>query len=46
MSERDKDLARKIIEAEKEVFPTKEDFASFKDEMKKSFSDFQDSVND
>jgi len=36
---------KKIIEANKEVFPSKEDFESFKDEMKQSFSDLQTSVD-
>ena len=35
----------KIIEAQKEIFPTKTDFESFKDEMKKDFSDLQTSVD-
>jgi hypothetical protein len=36
---------KKIIEAQKEVFPTKQDFEYFKDEMKKDFSDLQTSVD-
>jgi len=40
----DKDI-QKIIEANREVFPSKEDFESFKDEMKQSFSDLQTSVD-
>ena len=40
----DKDI-EKIIEAEKQVFPTKQDFASFKDEMKEDFSGLQTSVD-
>ena len=36
---------QKIIEANGEVFPSKEDFESFKDEMKQSFSDLQTSVD-
>ncbi|MFH1366429.1 MAG: hypothetical protein ABIH38_00375 [Patescibacteria group bacterium] len=36
---------KKIIEANKEVFPGKEDFESFKDEIKQSFSDLQTSVD-
>jgi len=36
---------QKIIEANQEVFPTKEDFESFKDELKQSFSDLQTSVD-
>ena len=36
---------QKIIESEREVFPTKEDFADFKDEMKQSFSDLQTAVD-
>ncbi len=35
----------KIIEAEKEVFPTKQDFSSFKDEMKEDFSNLESSVD-
>ena len=35
----------KIVEAQKEVFPTKQDFEYFKDEMKKDFSDLQTSVD-
>jgi len=35
----------KIVEAQKEVFPTKEDFEVFKDEMRKDFSDLQTSVD-
>lgn len=34
----------KIIEAEKQVFPTKEDLDFFKDEMKKDFSKLESSV--
>ncbi len=40
----DKDI-QKIIEANREVFPSKEDFESFKDEIKQSFSDLQTSVD-
>jgi uncharacterized coiled-coil DUF342 family protein len=40
----DKDI-QKIIEANKEVFPSKEDFEGFKDEIKQSFSDLQTSVD-
>lgn len=36
---------KKIIEANREVFPSKEDFENFKDEMKQSFSDLQTSVD-
>lgn len=36
---------KKIIEANREVFATKEDFESFKDELKQSFSDLQTSVD-
>ncbi len=36
---------QKIIEANREVFPSKEDLESFKDEMKQSFSDLQTSVD-
>ncbi len=35
----------KIIEANQEVFPSKENFESFKDEIKQSFSDLQTSVD-
>ena len=40
----DKDI-QKIIEANREVFPSKEDFESFKNEMKQSFSDLKTSVD-
>jgi hypothetical protein len=36
---------QKIIEAQKEVFATKEDFLSFKDEYKKDFSDMITAVD-
>ncbi len=36
---------QKIIEAQKEVFATKEDFLSFKDEYKKDFSDMLTAVD-
>lgn len=36
---------QKIIEANREVFPSKEDFEGFKDEIKQSFSDLQTSVD-
>lgn len=36
---------QKIIEANREVFPTKEDFESFKDEILRDFSDLQSSVD-
>ena len=35
----------KIIEVQKEVFPTKQDFEYFKDEIKRDFSDLQTSVD-
>ena len=35
----------KIVEAQKEVFPIKQDFEYFKDEIKKDFSDLQTSVD-
>lgn len=35
----------KIIEANREVFPTKEDFDAFKDEMRENFSGLQTSVD-
>lgn len=40
----DEDI-QKIIEANSEAFPTKEDFEAFKEEMRKSFSDLQTSVD-
>jgi len=40
----DEDI-QKIIGANQEVFPTKEDFLIFKDEIVKSFSDLQTSVD-
>jgi len=40
----DEDI-KKIIEANLEVFPTKEDFEKFKEELRKSFSDLQTSVD-
>lgn len=36
---------KKIIEANREVFATKEDFESFREEMRKAFSELQDSVD-
>ena len=36
---------KKIIEANQEVFPTKGDFEDFREEMRKSFSDLQTSVD-
>jgi len=36
---------KKIIVANQEVFPSKEDFESFKEEIKQSFSDLQTSVD-
>ncbi len=36
---------QKIIDAQKDVFPTKEDFETFKDEMKGDFSNLQTSVD-
>ena len=39
------DDIKKIIEANREVFPAKEDFEGFKDEIKQSFSDLQTSVD-
>ena len=41
----DKDI-QKIIKANQEVFATKEDFEDFREEMRKSFSDLQTSVDD
>jgi len=40
----DEDI-KKIIEANREVFPSKEDFEGFKQELKTSFSDLQTSVD-
>jgi len=40
----DEDI-KKIIEANREVFPSKEDFENFKQELKASFSDLQTSVD-
>lgn len=40
----DKDI-QKIIEANREVFPSKEDFESFKDEIRQDFSNLQSSVD-
>lgn len=39
------DDIQKIIEANREVFATKEDFESFREEMRKSFSGLQTSVD-
>ena len=39
------DDIQKIIEAQKDVFPTKTEFEVFKEEMKKDFSDLQISVD-
>ena len=36
---------QKIIEANREVFATKEDFESFREEIRKNFSDLQTSVD-
>ncbi|MFH1462480.1 MAG: hypothetical protein ABIG08_02230 [bacterium] len=36
---------QKIIEANREVFSTKEDFEIFREEMRKNFSDLQISVD-
>lgn len=40
----DEDI-QKIITANKEVFATKEDFESFREEMRRDFSDLQTSVD-
>lgn len=40
----DEDI-QKIIDANREAFATKEDFEVFEEEMKKSFSDLQSSVD-
>jgi len=39
-----KDIQR-IIKAHREIFPTKEDFEAFQEEMRKNFSDLQTSVD-
>ena len=39
------DDIQKIIVANREVFATKEDFESFREEMRKSFSGLQTSVD-
>ncbi len=39
------DDIQKIIKAQKEVFPSKEEFESFKEEMRKDFSDLLTSVD-
>jgi len=36
---------QKIIKAQREVFPAKEEFESFKEEMRKDFSDLLTSVD-
>ena len=36
---------QKIIEANRETFPIKEDFESFREEMRKDFSNLQTSVD-
>lgn len=36
---------QKIIEAQREVFATKEDFEAFREEMRESFSDLETSVD-
>ncbi len=41
----EKEDIEKIIEAQKNVFPTKTDFEYYKDEMKNSFADLQTSVD-
>lgn len=40
----DEDI-KKIIAANREIFSTKEDFESFREEMGKSFSDLETSVD-
>ncbi len=40
-----KEDIQKIIKANREVFATKEDFESFREEMRKSFSGLQTSVD-
>lgn len=40
-----KEDIKKIIEANREVFPTKEDFENFKQELMVSFSNLQTSVD-
>ena len=41
----DSEDVQKIIDANREVFSTKEDFEVFKEEIKRSFSDLQTSVD-
>ncbi len=41
----DNEDIQKIIDAQKDVFPTKQDFEYFKDEMKKDFNNLQTSVD-
>jgi hypothetical protein len=36
---------QKIVEANREIFATKEDFESFREEMRNSFSDLQTAVD-
>ena len=36
---------QKIVEAEKEVFPTKQDFTLFQEEMRKNFSEMLTAVD-
>jgi glycine betaine/choline ABC-type transport system substrate-binding protein len=36
---------QKIVEAEKEVFPTKQEFAVFQEDMRKNFSDILTAVD-
>lgn len=41
----DQEDIKNIIEAQKEIFPAKEDFEEFKEEMRKDFSDLLTSVD-
>lgn len=41
----DKDDIQKIVEAQREVFSTKEQFLEFQDEMRKSFSNVLTSID-
>ena len=36
---------QKIIDANREIFPTKEEFEAFREEMRKNFSNLQTSVD-
>lgn len=36
---------QKVVQANREVFPTKEELSDFREEMRKSFSDLQTAVD-